>query len=317
MLALPGRSYRGPFLPLTPEEVVVRENLVRHVQALAGDIGERNVYRPQSLARAAEYIERQFASHGYSAGSQEYPVSSVMVRNIDAEQAGSTGEILLLGAHYDSVMGCPGANDNGTGVAALLELSRLLNRREVASGLNRAPPGRAVRFVAFVNEEPPFFMTDAMGSVVYARRCRARGEKIFGMFSLETIGYYSDEPGSQQYPGARLFHRLYPDTGNFIGFVTNLASRRLMRDAGREFRRSTKFPSEGAVAPSDIPGIGWSDHWSFWQEGYPAVMLTDTAPYRYPHYHQATDTPDKIHYDALARLVWGLSLTFAALARSG
>jgi hypothetical protein len=152
-----------------------------------------------------------------------------------------------------------------------------------------------------------------MGSRVYARRCRARGENIIGMFSLETIGYYSNEPGSQRYPGPAIFQKLYPDSGNFIGFVSNFGSRRLLRAAGREFRRIAEFPSEGVAAPAEIPGIGWSDHWSFWQEGYPAVMITDTAPYRYPHYHQTTDTPDKLQFESLTLVVSALARVFAAL----
>jgi hypothetical protein len=153
-----------------------------------------------------------------------------------------------------------------------------------------------------------------MGSVVYARRCRANGERIVGMFSVETIGYYTSNRGSQQYPGPALLHRLYPDTGNFIGFVSNFASRRLMRDAGRAFRQGAKFPSEGVSAPADIPGIGWSDHWAFWQEGYQAVMITDTAPYRYPHYHRPSDTPDKLDYDSFTRVVMGLARMLSSLS---
>jgi Zn-dependent M28 family amino/carboxypeptidase len=304
MFRLPGHSYCGPFLPLTGTELVTRDALARHIQILAGEIGERNIHHPKELAEAAAYVERQFVATGYVPSSQEFPAASRIVRNISVEHAGSTDEILLVGAHYDSVIGSPGANDNATGVAAVLELSRLI-----------APSSakRTLRFVAFVNEEPPYFMTDLMGSAVYARMCRERADKIVGMFSLETIGYYSNEPGSQQYPGPALFRMLYPDTGNFIGFVSNMASRRLLRNAARAFRHHTKFPSEGAAAPSSIPGVGWSDHWAFWQQGYRAVMLTDTAPYRYPHYHQPTDTPDKINYDALARVVVGLKEMLAEL----
>jgi Zn-dependent M28 family amino/carboxypeptidase len=306
MFGLPGRSFKGVPPPLTPDETIIRDSVMKHVQVLAGDIGERNVRRPAALARAADYIEQQLAADGYHPASQSYSASGQTVRNIEAELPGTSDELLIVGAHYDSVTGCPGANDNGSGVAALLDLARLLSSRRMA---------RTVRFVAFVNEEPPFFMTSEMGSVVYARRSRARGERIAGMFSLETIGYYSDEPGSQKYPGPAVFQMIYPSTGNFIGFVANVASRKLMRDAGRQFRRHTKFPSEGAAAPSDIPGIGWSDHWSFWQEGYPGVMLTDTAPFRYPHYHLPTDTPDKLDYDSLARVVAGVSRMVEALAQ--
>lgn len=304
MLMLPGKSYRGPLPPLTADEIRLRDRLIDHVQVLAGDIGERNVLRPAALAKAADYIEQSLASFGYTTASQTYSVGRQLVRNVEAEIRASN-EILIVGAHYDTVPGCPGANDNGTGAGALLELARLFVNRKFA---------RTVRFVAFVNEEPPFFMTDQMGSVVYARRSRALGEHIAGMFSLETIGYYSSERGSQQYPGPGVFQFMYPDTGDFIGFVSNVASRKLLRDAGRRFRSTTKFPSEGGAAPASIPGVGWSDHWSFWQEGYPAVMITDTAPYRYPHYHLASDTPDKLDYESLARVVVGLSRTFAALA---
>lgn len=304
MIGLPGRSYRQPLPPLTSDETLLRDRLIRHVNVLAGTIGERNVYRRGSLDRAAGYIDEQFSANGYVPGSQQYRVADTMVRNIDAQQGSASESTVIIGAHYDSVAGCPGANDNASGVAAVLELSRLVGN---------VGPQRAIRFVAFANEEPPFFMSELMGSRVYARRCRERGERIAGMFSLETIGYYSNEPNSQQYPGPALFQRLYPDTGNFIGFVSNVSSRKLLRDAGREFRRRTNFPSEGVAAPADIPGIGWSDHWAFWQEGYRAVMITDTAPYRYAHYHEPTDTPDKLDYDSLARVVWGLKQMFAVI----
>jgi Zn-dependent M28 family amino/carboxypeptidase len=151
--------------------------------------------------------------------------------------------------------------------------------------------------------KPPYFQTRNMGSRVYASRSRQRGEKIIAMLSLETIGYYSDRKGSQKYPVP--FGFFYPDTGNFIGFVSNLRSRKLMFDMVSSFR-NTKMPSEGIAAPRWIPGIGWSDHWSFWKEGYKAVMITDTAPYRYPFYHTSQDTWEKLDYDRMARVVVGV-----------
>jgi Zn-dependent M28 family amino/carboxypeptidase len=169
-----------------------------------------------------------------------------------------------------------------------------------------------VRCVLFVNEEPPYFQTEDMGSLAYARRSRARGEAIVAMLSLETLGYYSDEPGSQAYPPP--FGLLYPKTGRFVGFVGNLGSRGLVRRAVRAFRRSAAFPSEGVAAPGWIMGIGWSDHWAFWETGYPGVMVTDTALFRYPHYHAPTDTPDRIDYGRLARVVDGLHGVVTALA---
>jgi hypothetical protein len=163
---------------------------------------------------------------------------------------------------------------------------------------------RTLRFVLFANEEPPFFQTDSMGSVVYAKSCREKNENITAMLSLETIGYFTNEPKSQKYPFP--FNLFYPSTGNFIGFVSNIKSRKLLREVISEFRKNSSFPSEGAAVPEIVPGIGWSDHWAFWQEGYPAIMVTDTAPFRYPYYHEAEDTTDKIDYESLTVVVSGL-----------
>jgi Zn-dependent M28 family amino/carboxypeptidase len=165
--------------------------------------------------------------------------------------------------------------------------------------------------VLFVNEEPPFFATDGMGSFVHAKRAKERNEKIVAMLSLETMGYYSETKGSQHYPFP--FSYLYPDTGNFIGFVGNLKSGALVRKIVRLFREHAEFPSEGIAAPAFIPGIGWSDHWSFWQHGYPALMVTDTAPFRYRHYHTPEDTEDKIDYEKLARVTIGLKAVVEGL----
>ena len=151
-----------------------------------------------------------------------------------------------------------------------------------------------------------------MGSLVYAIRSRQRGENITAMLSLETIGYYSDEQGSQAYPFP--FNAFYPRKGNFIGFVGNLSSRSLVRRAIGTFRQTTDFPSEGAAAPGSLTGIGWSDHWSFWQEGYRAIMITDTAPFRYIHYHEISDRPAHLDYDRMARVVSGLSNVIVELA---
>ena len=281
---------------------------------LAGRIGERNVWQYAALNRAAAYIEGHFAECGYVPVRQTYEVSRLPVSNIEATLAGTTrrDEILVLGAHYDTVTGCPGANDNATGIAALLELARRFAGR---------PHARTLRLVAFVNEEPPFFQTPQMGSLVYAKAARHRGDRIIGMLSLETMGYYSDEPGSQQYPTFAKatvgkpgpLAGLYPDTGNFIGFVSDIGSGRLLMRARRAFRRATAFPVESAAFPATVPGVGWSDHWAFWQHGYPAMMVTDTAPFRYPWYHTSADTPDKIQFDKMAAVVDGLEGTVAAL----
>jgi Zn-dependent M28 family amino/carboxypeptidase len=163
-----------------------------------------------------------------------------------------------------------------------------------------------------VNEEPPFFQTDQMGSLVYAKRCKQRHEKVVAMLTPETIGYYSDAPHSQRYPG--LLAAVYPTTGNFIAFVGETDSEPLVSRCVESFRRHTKFPSEGGSAPASMEGVGWSDHWAFQRQGYPALMLTDTAPFRYPYYHTAQDTPDKCDFDRMARVTAGLARIIAELA---
>lgn len=308
MISMPGRSYLGPLAPLTEEEAVLATNLERHVRTLAGEIGERNLIRYDALEASADYLERVFGEVGYTPAAQTFLVNKREVKNLEVERTGHSrpAGIIVIGAHYDSVVGSPGANDNASGVAAVLELARLTREKAVA---------RSVRFVAFVNEEPPYFQTMQMGSLVYARRARQRGEQIVAMLSLETIGYYSDAAGSQRYPFP--FSLFYPSTGNFVGFVGNLTSRDLVRQAIGSFREQAAFPSEGVAAPGWITGIGWSDHWAFWQEGYPAVMVTDTAPFRYPYYHTLYDTPDRIDYDRLARVVAGVSRVVTDLADRG
>jgi Zn-dependent M28 family amino/carboxypeptidase len=212
-------------------------------------------------------------------------------------------EVILVGAHYDTAPGTPGANDNGSGVALLLEMGRLLKE---------ARPARTLRLVAFANEEPPHFFTEDMGSRVHARRARGRGEDIVAMLSLETIGYYSDTPGTQAYPVP--FGLLYPSAGNFLAVVGNLPSRPLVIAFLQAFMEATDLPVEGVATFELIPGINWSDHWSFWKEGYPALMLTDTAPFRYPQYHTAEDTPDRLTAPAFARAGHGIIRAVRRLA---
>ena len=272
------------------------------VEMLAGTIGERHVWRAGSLQEAAAHIRRTLEDAGCAVRSQSFEVSRVVVENIEGTGPAGRGSV-VVGAHYDSVSGCPGANDNGTGVAAVLELARRLARR---------PSQRTIRFVAFVNEEPPFFQTAQMGSVVYANALRAAGEPVTAMLSLETMGYFSDERGSQSYPAP--LDRLFPDVGNFIGIVGNVRSAALLRRVRRAFEGRTPVPVQSAAAPEALPGVGWSDHWSFWRAGYRALMFTDTAPFRYPWYHTAHDTPDKIRYDKLAGVVDGIEAAVCALA---
>jgi peptidase M28-like protein len=307
MILMPSDSFRGTLPALTEEQRRLEEELRAHVQHLAGAIGERNLFRHQQLSEAADYIRTTLARTGYEVRQHTYEVAGQPCENIDVEVRGEKNpdEIVLIGAHYDSVQGSPGANDNATGVAAMLAL---------AKALGKTLPSRTLRFVAFTNEEPPFFQSRHMGSRVYAQRSHERGEKIVLMLSLETIGYYSDEPGSQGYPFP--FSFFYPPTANFIAFVSNMENASWVRQLLTAFRRHAQFPSEGGALWEWIPGVAWSDHWSFWKEGYPAVMVTDTAPNRYPHYHRATDTPEKVDFARMTRVVSGLQRTIAETARS-
>jgi Iap family predicted aminopeptidase len=289
---------------LSVNEIALREELRANVQKLAGDIGERNMARYQQLIGAADFIDNSFRRAGFQPRRDSYDLHGHACHNIEAESRGSSPQIVVIGAHYDSVFGAPGANDNGSGVAALLGLARRFATRSTSSTL---------RFVAFVNEEPPYFQTSQMGSFVYASRCKARGDQIAAMISLETIGYFSDAPHSQIYPAPGL-GMFYPRIGNFIGFVANTHSRALLRRVMSIFRAQRKLPSEGAALPSFIPGVAWSDQWSFWQHGYPGIMVTDTAPFRYPYYHSATDTPDKLDYDRFALVVSGMEKVIEDLA---
>lgn len=307
MTDMPGHPHAGALPPLTADEILLRDRLKRHVAVLAGEIGERHQGRHPALEAAARHVEQSLRAAGYRVTAQTYEVAGKAARNIEAELPGISvrDEIVLIGAHYDTVAGSPGANDNASGVAALLEIARLLAGQQLK---------RSVRLVAFTHEEPPYFYTEDMGSRRYARQARARGDHIVAMLSLETIGYYTDTPGSQHYPLP--FGLTYPDAGNFIAFVGNLKSRDLVQNCVHSFRSHAAFPAEGLAAPGWMGGVHWSDHWSFWAEGYPALMVTDTALFRYPHYHAPSDTPDQLDYDRLARVVAGLARVVQDLAEA-
>nr|WP_294810350.1 M28 family peptidase [uncultured Sphingomonas sp.] len=291
MTAVPGKSWSGPLPPLSATETDLAKRLRGHVEAIARE--PHNAGHPEALERSARYIESTLRGFGYQIYAQ--PFDDGHARNIEVSLVpdDEPGPALVIGAHYDSAFTAPGANDNGSGVAALLELARMLADLQ---GQISSP----IHLVFFANEEPPFFKTDRMGSVVYANRLKASGEQVRGMLSLETLGYYSDRPGSQHYPFP--LGLLYPDTGNFVAFVGTVSSRSFVRKAVGNFRAVGQFPSEGGTAPSVVQGIDWSDHWAFEQIGVPALMITDTAPFRYPHYHTREDTPDKIDYARLARV---------------
>lgn len=279
------------------------------VEKLSLRIGERNIVRrTEPLAQCARYLEDQLRATGLSTSEQRFSVEGESVRNLFAVQPAASADpadVLVVGAHYDSVVGSPGANDNGSGVAAMIRLAERMPHLLTASPME-------IHYVAFVNEEAPFFGGSAMGSLRYARELKRHGRRVAGMMSLETMGYFSNEPGSQEYPAP--LHHLFPDRGDFIAFVANLGSRKFLRSLLDGYGPDRPIPALGACLPSWIPGVSWSDHWSFWEEGYPALMITDTAPYRYPYYHTAQDRPEHVNFDALAAIETGLEDAILSVA---
>lgn len=294
-MQMPGSSYRRALAPLTPAQRAVAAVLRRDVETLCAK-SPRTLFIPENLHGAAAYIESEFAKAGHRVAKQPFTAEGVTCENVEVEIRGTSDEIVVIGAHYDTVDTTIGADDNASGVATLLELARRF--------ANTKQPKRTIRFVAFANEEPPHFQSMEMGSVQSARRSRERGEKIVAMLSLEMLGYYDPREGSQRYPS--VLQLFYPSQGDFVAFAGNLGSRRLIKDCVASFRRHAQFPSEGAALPEVIPQIGWSDQWSFWRHGYRALMVTDTALFRNPHYHAPSDTPETLDYERMARVVDGL-----------
>ena len=284
----------------------VESNLRETVVYLSGVIGERSYRQTENLLRSVEYIEQRFSSCGYGPKRQTFTYGGNSYYNVFAEVRGTETTrdgLLVIGAHYDTVAGSPGADDNASGIAGLLELARLASEK---------PLKRTVRFVAFSLEEPPVFMTSRMGSHVHAKGLRDEGAVLFGMISLEMLGYYRSEKGSQLYPSS-LFRLFYPDRGDFISFVGNLSSRAFTVAVTKAFRECCSVPVESLNAPSLIPGVDFSDHRSFWKFGYPAFMITDTAFYRNPNYHSSGDTAETLDYKKMAELITGLYKALAGL----
>jgi hypothetical protein len=296
--------------PLGPRERALADELRRDVNKLAAEIGERNAEKKWELADASDYIATELEAAGYAVERQGYEVEqgAVAVQNLEAEVTGGDhgGQVVLVGAHYDTHPGSPGADDNASGVAAVLALARAFRSTR---------PKRTLRFVFFTNEEMPYFQTQDMGSLRYARQAAARGDEIVGMISVESIGYFSDAPASQRYPEP--IAGQYPTVGDFIAVVGDEKSNQLVSSVASSLRQHASIPVESAALDAELPGIGWSDHWSFWQMGIPAVMITDTAPFRYPSYHQANDLPSELDFGRMARVVAGLEGVVSDLAMVG
>lgn len=301
--SMPGTPWSGALPALTGDQRLLAVELRAMVDELCVG-GERNLEHREALERAIALVKARLAASGRPVRVESFPSGDSEAHNLVLDLPGRTRDLIVVGAHYDTARGAPGANDNGSGVAALCALAQRFTARKTECSL---------RFVAFANEEPPRFRTDLMGSRVHAHRASERGETIVAMLALETLGCYSDVEGSQHYP-IRLLSLAYPSRGDFVAFVGDLGSRALVRDCVRAFRDDARFPSEGAALPAWVPGVDWSDHASFAAHGVPAVMVTDTAVFRDPHYHRATDTPEKLDYERLARVVEGLEHVLARLA---
>lgn len=302
--------------------------LRQNVRMLSQTIGPRCGATDETherLEAAARYLQSNVelllrGTQDRSMVVQRYEHGGRLYSNIAVELPGaSPQELVIAGAHYDSWCGpsepyTPGADDNASGVAVLLELARRFDGR-----LRRHPDlfARGVRLVFFTNEEPPYFQTNAMGSLLYAQQSRERGERVHAMLSLEMLGYYDDRPGSQTYPlGLERLLPSLPEHGDFLAFVANLDSRHVMNEAIETFRRASPLPADGIAAPL-VPQLGWSDHWAFWKQGWAAIMITDTAMQRNPNYHTAGDTWETLDYRRMAQAVDGIEAVIVALASGG
>jgi len=279
-------------------------NLKRSVYTLSEVIGPRAYHQVRALEESVEYITSEFRRYGYTPLCQSYEVSGRVYRNVYAEIRGKSEGLLIVGAHYDTVDGTPGADDNASGVAGMLELARLLRDGSF---------NHSIHFIAFPLEEPPFFYTKKMGSYQYARSLHEEGRGVTGMICLESIGYFTDSDGSQNFPFP-IFRWFYPDRGNFIALIGNIRSRAFLNSIKEGFRDGTDMPVESLSTVSIIPGVDFSDHRSFWKFGYNAIMVTDTAFYRNPNYHGPGDTPDTLDYRRMAEVVKGLKRALEEMA---
>jgi len=304
-VTMPGESIRDDLPPITPDLAALAQQLQLHVYHLSETIGERSRGQRIKLDQAADYIQHQFESFGYIPVNRSF--GDEQFRNIEVDLYGldKRDEVIVIGAHYDTTWLTPGADDNASGIAGLLEIARSMKDKRYS---------RTIRFIAFANEEVPFYQRAEMGSMFSAKRSFTRSEHVTGMIALEMLGYYSREPGSQRYP--KFMDWFYPDKGDFIAFISNIASRELQWRAISYFREQAIFPSEGLIAPEWFErSIRRSDHASYWYYDFPAIMVTDTAFLRNPHYHRASDVYTTLDYESMARVVSGLTVMIEKLAQ--
>ena len=286
----------------------IQNNLRRTVNFISKEVGSRGHLQIEALNKTADYIKSELSKYGYSVFEQPYEIEGHTYKNIFVEMKGikRPEKTFIIGAHYDTVMGTPGADDNASGIAGLLELARLLSGRAF---------DKTIQLVAFTLEEPPFFRSRFMGSHVYAENLKQKGIDVEGVICLEMIGYFKDAPESQLFP-LSFFRWIYPTKGNFIIIVSNIKSKSFLKRVKSAFKKGTDLPVESLSAFPLVPGIDFSDHRSFWKFNYNAVMVTDTAFYRNPQYHGIGDIPEILDYDRMAKVVLGLKSSIEELARS-
>ncbi len=280
--------------------------LERRVRELVSRFHPRDGGHPANMARAAGWIAEELRATGAAVSEQRFPAAGAEYVNLVATCGPETQDVVVVGAHYDVAGEMPGADDNASGIAGLLELADLLSGARLE---------RRVELVAFANEEAPYFATVGMGSEVYARSLADSGRPVRGMVCLEMLGCFSDAPGSQKLPFGPALRLFYPSTGNFIAVVGNVPRAAIVRTVKRAMREASDVPVYSINAPGFVPGVDLSDHSSFWRRGEPAVMITDTAFYRNPRYHTERDTPDTLDYRRMADVVAGVRNAVLELAR--
>ena len=287
------------------ERSVNPSRLQAHVRALSVELAPRDESHVENLDRVAGYIKSEFSQTGATVSEQPYRIQGNVYRNVIAQFGPESEERIIVGAHYDTAGPLPGADDNASGVAGLIELAGLLGRQE--------PPIR-VELVAFTLEEPPYFRATGMGSLIHAESLRKQNIRVRAMFSLEMIGYFSDASDSQHFP-VSVLSAFYPSTGNFIGVVGRLSEGLLVRRTKAAMRNASPLPVYSINAPRFVPGVDFSDQLNYWRVGYSAVMITDTAFYRNRNYHTANDTEEKLDYKRMAMVVEGVYAAVTELAR--
>ena len=306
MSMMPGGRHLGGLAPLTEDQQTVAENLALHVDALASAVGARGPHQPQAQGDARDYLRRALTRAGLDVSDHAFTAGGLSVSNLEVTLVGTRrpDDVVVIGAHYDSSPGSPGADDNASGCAVLVELARAMSATRCE---------RTIRFVLFANGAGTLAGNERSGGSIYAREARKRGDKIVAMLSLDSLGYYRDAAGSQKLPFP--VQLAYPGSGNFVMFSGDVGSRELVRACVREFRKSAHFPSEGLAAPVLVSGTAASDDVGFRLQGYPAVVVTDTGVLRNDAIGTARDTPGRLDYQRMARVTAGLVHVVQALGR--